>query len=45
MDQAHYTECPAWKKLREVIVMTKLLDLVKLFQLMLAVKDDKIVRD
>ena len=35
MDQSHCMVCSAWEKLREGLDMTKILDMVKFFQLML----------
>ena len=44
MDQSHCMECSAWEKLREGLDLTKILDMVKFFQLMLVqmeTKDDE----
>ena len=41
MDQAHCMECSAWEKLREGLDKTKILDMVKFFQLMLVQMEKK----
>ena len=41
MDQSHCMECSAWENLREGLDMTKILDMVKFFQLMLIQMEKK----